>query len=192
MNKKIYATILSACLISGIAIAADAPPAVMAVPTDAVAETIRTEATVVTIDQKTRVVSLKNAEGKIFDVAVSSAVKNLAQVKAGDIVVTEYTKALAIKLKKGAGIRSTTESTDAKRAASGEKPAGVVGREIDFVADVINVDVKTKTITLKGARGKIVDLKIDDPKIINEIKNGDQIEGTYVEALAIAVLPAKK
>lgn len=190
MKKSIAATLIATCLLSGAALAA-MPPAETSVPAVVVSETAKSEAKVVAIDQKTRVVTLKNSAGKVFDVTASDAVKNFAQIKPGDVVTTAFTQALAMKLKKSTGIRVTTETAEAKRAAPGEKPAGAVGREINFVADVIGVDTKTGLVTLKGAKGRVVDLKVQDPKVLAEIKKGDQVEGTYVEALAIVVMPAK-
>jgi hypothetical protein len=191
MQKIIFASLLAAGLISGAAIAADVPTTETTVPGFVVGETVRTEATVVAVNLKDRIVTLKNAEGNVLDVVVGDKVKNLAQVKIGDVVVAEHSFAVAAKLKKGSGLRSTTENTDAARAAPGEKPAGIVAREIDFVADVLNVDAKTGIVTLQGAKGKIVDLKVNDPKVLAEIKKGDQVEGSYIEAMAIAVVPAK-
>ena len=190
MKKSITATLIAGCFLSGAAFAAT-PPAETSVPAVMVSETLKSEAKVVAVDQKTRVVTLKDSAGKVFDVTAGDAVQNFAQIKPGDVVVTEFTQALAMKLKKSAGIRVTKEMTDAKRAAPGEKPAGAVGREINFVADVIGVDAKTGLVTLKGAKGRVVDLKVQDPKVLAEIKKGDQVEGTYVEALAIVVMPAK-
>ena len=62
-------------------------------------------------------------------------------------------------------------------------------REVDFVADVVDVDSKTGTVTILGAKGRVVKLKIKDPAVLAEIKKGDQIEGTYVQATGIIVVP---
>ena len=191
MKRTIAAIFLATYFLSEAALAAT-PPAETSVPAVMVSETVKSEAKVVAIDRKTRVVTLKNSAGNVFDVTAGDAVQNFAQIKPGDVVVTEFTQALAMKLKKSAGIRVTTEMADAKRAAPGEKPAGVVGREITFVADVIGVDAKTGLVTLKGAKGRVVDLKVQDPQVLAEIKKGDQVEGTYIEALAIVVMPATR
>ena len=63
-------------------------------------------------------------------------------------------------------------------------------QEIDFVADVTDVDTANSVITILGAKGRVVKLKVRDPQVLAEIKKGDQIEGTYVQALAIAVTPS--
>src|SRR5262245_60242678 len=48
---------------------------------------IQAAARVVSVDQKSRVVTLKNARGEEFDVQVGEEVRNLPQVKKGDDVI---------------------------------------------------------------------------------------------------------
>ena len=73
----------------------------------------------------------------------------------------------------------------------GQKPGAVKTREVDFVADVMEVDTKTSTVTILGAKGRVVKLKIKDPAVLAEIKKGDQVEGSYVQATGIIVVPPK-
>ncbi|MBK7676952.1 MAG: hypothetical protein IPJ27_20565 [Candidatus Accumulibacter sp.] len=44
-------------------------------------------------------------------------------------------------------------------------------------------------MTLRGAQ-RTVRLKIKDPEQLKLIKKGDQVEGVFSEAIAIAVVPA--
>jgi len=47
-------------------------------------------------------------------------------------------------------------------------------------------------VTLKGPDGKTVDVKVMDPKNLEKVKVGDQIEITYTQAFAIALDKPKK
>ena len=58
-----------------------------------------------------------------------------------------------------------------------------------FIADVQQVDRKKQTVTLRGAL-KTVTLKVKDPEQLKLINKGDQVEGMYAEAIAVAVVPA--
>ena len=51
------------------------------------------------------------------------------------------------------------------------------------------VDAKKGVVTLRGVE-RTVKLKINDPEQLKLIKKGDQVEGVYAEAVAIAVTPA--
>lgn len=142
------------------------------------------------IDKATRSVVLKNAKGELIKIVAGDEVKNFDQIKVGDNVVASYTQGLVMTLKKGGGaLRERIDSGETASAAKGEKPAGYEVKEVTFVADVTQVDMKNQTITLRGAK-KTVRLKIKDPEQLKLIKKGDQIEGVYAEAVAVSVVPA--
>lgn len=187
MKIAANAALLALSLAFGNVLAADAPAA--ATPGAVLADTTRVEAEVVGVDKKSRTVTLKGPEGNVFDVTVGKEVKNFPQIKVGDRVIAEYAEALALKLKKGGGLRETVEKSDMQTAKPGQKPGAVKTREVDFVADVVDVDSKTGTVTILGAKGRVVKLKIKDPAVLAEIKKGDQVEGTYVQATGIIVVP---
>jgi hypothetical protein len=60
------------------------------------------------------------------------------------------------------------------------------------MADVIDVNPKNKTITLKGPKGNVVELDVQNPDQFKVVKKGDKVEAVYTEALAIGVAPAPK
>ncbi|MFT3849946.1 MAG: hypothetical protein QM739_15115 [Propionivibrio sp.] len=144
------------------------------------------------IDKSTRTVTLKRANGRSFDVVCGDEVKNFDQIRLGDEVVIRYVQALTLEVKKNSGLRERVEGTDSAQAAAGEKPAGAVGRTVTILADVIEVSPKKKTITVKGPRGNIVELAVENPEHFKVVKKGDQIQADYVEALAISVEPASR
>jgi hypothetical protein len=150
-------------------------------------------AQVVAIDKATRTVTLKGPQGNSVDIVAGDEVKNFDQIKLGDFVVARYAQALTLELRKTkvkAGEPTVTEA--AARAKPGERPAGAVGREIHAIAEVIGVDPKKSTITLKGPRGNVVTLDVQNPDQFKVVKKGDQVEVTYTEALALSVEPAPK
>ena len=155
-----------------------------------VAETVRVTATVEAIDKAKRLVTLKGPEGNSFVVQASPELKRFDQIKVGDTVVAQYIEALTLQLKKGGGqIRERIEREDAAVTAPGAAPGGVAGRQVTVIADVIALDAAKQTVRLQGPK-RIVDLKVRDPQQFKAIKVGDQIEGTFTEAIAIALEPA--
>ncbi|MBK5104076.1 MAG: hypothetical protein JJE42_07490 [Burkholderiales bacterium] len=154
--------------------------------------TAKASAMVTAINKATRTITLKGHGGNAFDVEAGDEVRNFDQLKVGDEVVVEYVRALTLELKKGGGIRERTEKSDAVRAEPGQKPGGAVGHQITIMADVIAVSKKNKTITLKGPKGNVVELDVQNPDHFKVVKKGDQVEVVYTEALAISVMPAPK
>jgi hypothetical protein len=153
---------------------------------------VKAAAKVTAIDKATRKVTFKGAAGKSFDVVAGDEVKNFDQLKVGDEVVVEYVRALTLELKKDGKAAAPKESADAVRAKAGEKPGGAVARQVTVMADVIDVNPKNKTITLKGPKGNVVELDVQNPDQFKVVKKGDKVEAVYTEALAIAVAPAPK
>lgn len=151
-------------------------------------QTLRTTATVVGVVPSTRTVSLKRADGQVVEIQVGQEVRNFDKIKVGDVVNVEYTQALSIELKKGAsGAAKHSESVEVTRAPVGAQPSARVGSRVTVLADVIAVNSKDKVITLRGPHGNVVDLKVQDPDQLSRVKQGDQVEAVYTEALAIAV-----
>ena len=147
-------------------------------------------ATVESIDTASRSVVLKRANGQKLLVVAGDKVQNFNQIKVGDKVVSRHTQALVLEVKKGgAGIRERSVSADQGQSKPGEKPAGYEAMRVNFVADVVKVDKKNQTITLQGVERK-VRLKVQDPEQLKLIQKGDQVEGVYAEAIAVAVEPA--
>jgi hypothetical protein len=158
-----------------------------------IARAVELSAQVVGIDKATRTVTLKGSKGNVVDVVASDEVKNFDQIKLGDFLVVRYVQALTLELMKTkAGIREGKEREDVVRAQPGERPAIAGARQVTVIADVIGVDSKKKTITLKGPKGNVVTLDVQNPEQFKVVKKGDQVEATYTEALAVSVEPAPK
>ena len=157
----------------------------------AIVATAEVTATVVAIDKATRTVTLKGPQ-RTVDIIAGEEVRNFDQIKVGDSVVAKYVEALTLELKKTKAPADAKGEAAAMRAAPGARPAGAVGREITILADVVGVDEKKGVISLKGPRGNVVDLKVQNPDHFKVVKKGDQVEAVYTEALAVAVTPAPK
>jgi len=156
-----------------------------------VVRTVETSAKVVQIDKATRTVTLTGAQDETIKVVAGDQVKNFDQIKVGDIVVARYTRALALKLRKTKGppedVSVRAGSTQAK---PGEQPSFIGGGQITAIAEVVAVDPKESTIKLKGPRGNVVTLNVNNPDQFKVVKEGDQVEVTYTEAVALSVEPA--
>jgi hypothetical protein len=159
----------------------------------AAAQAVEVRAVVVGIDKAGRTVDLKGPKGRVVTLAVSEEAKNFDQVQLGDHVVVRYMRALTLELKKtGSAVMERSEKSDAVVAKPGERPGVAAGRQVQVMANVVAVNAKTRTVTLKGPKGNLVDLVLEDPKQVAKIKKGDQVEAVYTEAVAISVEPAPK
>ena len=193
MQKLLVALGIAAAVAALPAVAQTGSAMVGTAPGKAAAvETLKLTATITAIDKASRDVTLKGPQGNEMTVTAGPEVKNFDRLKVGDKVDLNYVEALTLELKKGGGlVVQRTETAGAAGAKPGEKPAGAVGRQVTIVADVIAVDPAKQIVTLKGPK-RTVDLKIPNAEQFKRIAKGDQVEATYTQALALAVMPAKK
>jgi len=196
----IAALLIPAAMLAGAAPAAQAqsPPTTQAAVTSAPgavagAATTQITAKVIAVDPAQRTVTLQAASGKTRTIEVGDKVRNFDQIKVGDQVHAKYTQALALELKKGvADMPAPTEEHAITPApAAGAKPGGTVARKVTATAEVVAVDPAKKMVILRGPQGNEVDVEAEDPSQLQNIKKGDHVQVTYVEALAISVREAK-
>jgi DNA helicase TIP49 (TBP-interacting protein) len=150
-------------------------------------------ATIEAVDLDNRVVTLKGSMGKVFDVKVGPAVKNLDKLKKGDLVTVKYSEAVSAKVyKAGEAPKVMEESASLERAKAGEMPGGKIERQATVTATIESIDMKKPTVTLKTVEGKSLTVKIEDPKLLANVKVGDEVVISYKEAIAISVTKATK
>jgi len=148
-------------------------------------------ATVTNINQKTREVTVKTPDGKEHSFIAGDNVRNLAQVKKGDVITVQYTEALAYQVRKhGAPVVSTTEGVE--RSKPGAKPGGVAAQQTTVTVTITAIDPSIPTVTFMGPRGNSETIKVKDPQKLVGVKVGDMVDLTYTESLAIKVEEAPK
>lgn len=153
---------------------------------------VKITALVTAVDQKNRMVTLKGPEGNEFAVLVDPAVKNLAQVKVGDMVVATYIEAVAIDFQKGDGIRMATVLDDSATAKAGKKPGAAALTRVTVVSNIWAVNQAKGTVLVRGPYGHFAEVKLKDPAMLTGVKVGDQMKVTFTQAVAIAVEAVKK
>jgi Cu/Ag efflux protein CusF len=150
---------------------------------------VTVSASVEAIDKESRVVTLKGPQGNQFGVVAGPEVRNFEEIKVGDQVVVRHVEALSLELKKGgSGVRERVDSESVARTPAGGKPGAAAVRRVTVVADVVAVNPRTQTVTLRGPE-RTIDLRVRDPNQLKLAKVGDQVQATFTDAVAIAVEP---
>jgi ribosomal protein S1 len=143
-------------------------------------------ATVVSVDPATRKVTLKDESGAEYSITAEPSVKNLAQVKPGDIVTATYTESVGYVVKKD-GATGMTASQGMTSAAPGEKPAAVSTSKTTVTVKITAIDPKVPSVTFKGPQGSTHTVKVEDPEKLEGVMVGDMVDITYTEALSLKV-----
>ena len=153
--------------------------------------TVKVTATVEDIDVAKRIVKLKDENGEVTELAVPKKVRNLAQVKKGDQVVATYYEAIAYDVfKPGTELPPPAVAMTSERAKKGEKPGAGVAEAATFTATIDAIDKAHSKVTLKGPEGNKETFKVRDPKKLDVVSVGDQVQITFTRALAISVKAA--
>ena len=142
-------------------------------------------ATVQAIDLEKRIVTVRDPKGEEVEVKVDETVKNLSSVKVGDRVVLKYFKSIAYQVSKPGEVEEIAAKSEVKRT-------GAQTRLVTLTATIQDIHRNTSNVVLKAADGRLVGVNVKDPKVLENIKVGDQVVITYTEALAISLDKAEK
>ncbi len=144
------------------------------------------------IDMEKRSITLLLPDGKEKSFVVDKAVRKLNQVKVGDTVKVGYYEAVSVKINKTKVAPGTSTETVVMPDEKSVKPSGIAARQVTTTATIMKVYDNGKMVTLQMPDGRTVDVKVRDKINMEklqkgEVKEGDQIEITYTQALAISV-----
>jgi hypothetical protein len=149
-------------------------------------------ATVMKINHETREVTVKAEDGEEHTFVASEDVKNLAQVKPGDVITATYGEALAYEVKKGGQVADVATVVGGGAAAPGSRPAGGIARQTTVTVLITAIDPKAPSVTFKGPQGNTRTIKVLHPEKLEGVSVGDTVELTFTEAFAVKVEAAPK
>jgi hypothetical protein len=69
------------------------------------------------------------------------------------------------------------------------KPGGEARREQTFTVTIQAIDAAVPSVAVKGPQGRVLSLRVNDPKQLQAVKVGDTVDLTYVESLLVNVAP---
>lgn len=198
MHKALRLTLAALAVVSSSAYAQKpaAEAAVVEVKGEAgraVAAEVEIQATIVVLDPKTRQVVVRLQDGTTRSFTVSEEARNLEQAKVGDILTLKYLEAIALKLEKAPGAKPGKSVTETmSRAKEGDKPGGTMRRTVTVVGTISEIDAKAGVVTVVGPENGMVDIKVEDPSKLADVKKGDLVRATFTEALVVSVTPPAK
>ena len=194
--KTRFASLLSVTAALALATLSAAPVlADQAMPGGSISASTARTATVTKIDQKDRWITLKLADGTVFDVQAGPAVKNFPQIKVGDKVVASQEDTVTIEVvPAGQAAPNATGGTAVVSAPAGTKPMGVMVDTTVVTGTVTAIDYDKRTVTLLGPAGNSHTVEVGPAaKKFNAVKKGDNVVVTLKSATTIEVMaPPKK
>jgi hypothetical protein len=147
------------------------------------------------IDYTNREVTLKGPLGNEATFTVDEKVKRFNEFKVGDQVRADYYVSVAAELRKPTAEEEKNPLMvldAAGKAPPGTSPAAGGLRHIKVVATIEGLDRPSKTVTVKGPRGRYLTVRVADPSRLTQVRIGDPVVITYTEALAVSLEKAEK
>ncbi len=152
---------------------------------------VETAAEVVEVNQKARMITLK-LDGRLATVRVGKDVTNLGEIKAGDYLEVTYYEGKQIAILPPGSVEPGT-TTDVLAGKTAPVPE-VAGRQITRTGVIVDVDPFKKTVSFRGADNRVREMALggtDLEHYLTELKKGDTVQVSFVEAVALALKPAK-
>ena len=153
----------------------------------AAARVVTLTAVVEAKDVAARSLVLRGPRGRTVPVLADAGVKNFDAIKVGDMVTAKVSEAATVSLRKGGdGIRESAVREGAATSDNG-MPGAAAARMTTIVANVWAIDRKKNVLSVRGPKGNVTDINVDDPARLKDIRVGDQLEVKYVEAVALGL-----
>jgi hypothetical protein len=153
-------------------------------------ESVSATATIQAIDTANRIVTLRDEKGVEDTYVVGPQVKRFNELKVGDKVKLTYYESLVMQVRKP-GDPAPTAGDQMKGTRSTGTPGATISRQQTTSVEVLAIDQKLPSITVKTADGRTVTRKVENPKNLEGVKVGDKIDITYTQALLAEIEPIK-
>ena len=154
-------------------------------------ETQTVSATVEAINVTTRTLTMKGPKGNYMDIVVPDSVQRFSSIKVGDTLTARYYENLVIR-KKQPGEPDVDTAGEGITKGGMEKPARTAAKQRTITATITALDPKVPSITLSGPNKWTYSARIEDKKVLDQVKVGDKVDLTWTEALLLEFDVVKK
>jgi len=179
---KVLGTVLMGAL-AGFVLLGTASPA-RAQSKTLVGEHSAVTVTIEAIDQATRTLTVKDAQGVYETLEVPAAFKRFPELKVGDKITARYYENVVVRLKKP-NEAAVDVDTSAFTRGTGQ-PAGTLAAQRTVTVTVAAKDEKEKSVTVTGPNGYKYSRRMADKKAFDQLKVGDRLDMTWTNALLIS------
>lgn len=146
-------------------------------------------ATVVSVDYKTREVTLRNSNGEMFTMVAGPENVRLKEIKKKDLIRVDFLESIAIVVqsahKKSSFVEGNRQVIVRNQT---KKPSGEMSETDVVTATVVSINPEKRTVVLRGTAGKKIKVNIaSDVPNLDHIKTGDHVNIRMTHTIAIAV-----
>lgn len=148
--------------------------------------------TVVAVDARARLMAVDGPRG-VVTFRLDRLVKNPGAIRVGERVHVDYVAAFLLTPR-----RENDEASDwgdATPPVRTPRPGSLVSdyaRPVTFLADVMSVDKDNLVVRLRGPAGDVAEYPVQDRSALAGIREGDQVNVSMNQAVAVGVTPVRR
>lgn len=147
-------------------------------------------ATVQAVDEANRTVTLRDEEGRPFEVEAGPGVE-LSRLRANDTVLVVYQESLAFSLQDPDSEQAENEPATVEESTRRRIPDGVqFGRQIKTTVEIVSVAPDGTEATIRVPEGAVRTVQVADARNqekVAKMRPGDSVDVTYTEKLNVEV-----
>jgi hypothetical protein len=152
-------------------------------------EMVSTTATVVAVEQSSRMLTLRDEKGELHTMKVPEKVSRFGEIKPGDKVNAKYFDNITL-TRKAPGEPDVNTLERAVTGTSGGGPGGTVAKQRRITATIAAVDMDVPSIAFTGPNDWKFSTKVQDKQALEGVKVGDRVDITWTEAVLVSLTPA--
>jgi Cu/Ag efflux protein CusF len=146
------------------------------------------KATIEAIDRDTRMITLKDKDGKSQDIYAGPEVRRFDELKVGDVVTFRTTESTVFQIRKaGESAQPSVKDEPVIVRTPGAKPGAMKIEQETKTVTVKEVDKKTSAVTILTEDGRTTSFKVSDKNLLKDLAAGDRVVITYTKGMAISV-----
>jgi Cu/Ag efflux protein CusF len=153
----------------------------------AIVETYSMVASITSVDQSTRKVTLTSPDGRSMTVKAAPDI-DLAAVKVGDRVAATVTEELAVYLRKNSAPPSAGEGSAIAIATDKNGRTVFTAQTVKMTARVTGIDLAKRKVTLQFPTGAPKTLRVGKEADLASVKSGDDVVVYVSESFAVAIM----
>ncbi|MCB1008086.1 MAG: hypothetical protein KDB94_04230 [Acidobacteria bacterium] len=158
-----------------------------------IGEMITLTGEVAEIDAASRYVTLVGPFGGEITGRVQDDVKNLEQVKVGDMVTIAYFQSAVLSASRTGEPNPLFKGGEAATSAEGKRPAGYVSKQHKRTVTVVAVDPEHRSVVFQAEDGTLFPVEVERPEFAQKLQGlraGDQLDVVVTEAIIAGVTAA--
>ena len=156
---------------------------------------ISSEGTVTKIDKNTREITLMGPEGDLNTIKASDQIKRFDEIEVNDKITFEYWTYLKAEFREPTLLERAEPLqliAEAGKASEGVPPGAVIGAVAKAIVTIEVLNRPYMLATVRGPAGNYMTVPVEDPKILETVRIGQELILTYAEAIAVSLNKVEK